>query len=204
MVKTFKYQIGDELEIGRFPYSSGSNKIKWVLIDIDNDSGLLISKEALINMPFNDSECKTDDKVSWETSTIREWLNSEFFDQAFDKKEQDKILDTTVIAKSKSNEFHLFANEGKDTIDKIYLLSVEESKKYFTYDADRVCKPTQYAIDNNCWVDEDSQATCWWLRTVGGISPYIAYVYYDGYIWKDGCLSDFDKWGVRPVMWIML
>lgn len=70
---------------------------------------------------------ETQEAVTWEDSSLREWLNHEFLKATFSEKEQDKILLTDVP--NEANETY-GTDGGNDTQDKVFLLSVNEAKQY--------------------------------------------------------------------------
>ncbi len=61
--------------------------------------------------------------VTWEKSSFRTWLKNSFYKDAFSDGEKALINEVTVDNSSMSGG-------GKDTTDKIYLLSPSEVKKY--------------------------------------------------------------------------
>lgn len=98
-------------------------------------------------------------------------MNNDFYSSTFDAFEQNDILNTKI---------------NETTEDKIFLLSVDEAKKYFKNDNDRM---------SNSW---------YWLRTSGTRGDSCAAcVSSDGRISEvgDGVPATF---GVRPALWINL
>ena len=86
------------------------------------------------------------------------------------------------------------------TTDNIFLLSKEETKRYFVDDNSRRCKATEYAIRND---DYKYNGGHWWLR-----SPYPNYSDYPYIVANSGDLGcapvyDYDM-VVRPALWIEL
>lgn len=123
-------------------YPQGPNgeveAIEWLVLDNSEDKILLLSKHALDCQPYN----KNFEETSWEKCSLRFWLNNEFLNQAFSEDEKSQIVLSNILA-DKNPEYD--TNQGIDTQDKIFLLSVLESQKYFNNDKDRVCWPTAYA-----------------------------------------------------------
>lgn len=87
--------------------------------------------------PISSSTVSDDDSITWENSYIRQWLNKEFYNAAFDAEEQDAIKETTVTTKGRNGYINYKSGEEKAnavdseivTKDKIYLLSPEEMVK---------------------------------------------------------------------------
>ncbi|MCL1936727.1 MAG: DUF6273 domain-containing protein [Defluviitaleaceae bacterium] len=142
---------------------------KWIVLKVyKNGIGLVISKDILFKMAYHNRKTT----ITWERSDIRKYLNSNFYEK-FTVSEQKKI-----ISKEVNNYFNekYFTQGGKTTIDKIFLLSIEEAKKFFRDDTKRVAK-----IDNeNTW---------WWLRSSGKSPDASAFVYSNGSISFDGQTS---------------
>ena len=107
---TVKYQSDDLVEIffARVPFarevifgtyeqdckSSTKDAIAWYVVKTEGSKCLLVSKEILDYLPFNDTT--TAKGTSWENSTLRKWLNGTFYDSAFTKAEKKLIYKTNV------------------------------------------------------------------------------------------------------------
>lgn len=201
-VSTFMdVQIGDTITFGSYEQdnyiANGVEPIEWVVLDMEADSILVISKYALDQQRFHSQRAS----VTWENSDIRWWLNNTFFNSAFSDEEKEMIVTVTVSA----DENPKYNNDpGNDTQDKIYLLSTVEVAKYFCSDSERVCYPTPYARSKpDVWV-EDVGSVWWWLRTPGEFTDDAATVNTDGKIdYKDGMVNSVTG-TVRPVMWIRI
>ena len=204
------YKVGEYITFGSYEQdgdmSNGKEDVEWIILDIKGDKALVISKYVLDAQAYNAEYGDT----TWETCSLRQWLNNEFISLAFSADELEKIQNTTVVAED-NEEYSVEA--GNDTQDKIFLLSISEADKYFESDEARECKATQYAIDEGCWVNDypDYYGNCdsWWLRSPG-MAPFVA-----ASVECDGCISDgsidgvgghvgHDDYGVRPAMWIEL
>ena len=93
---------------------------------------------------------------------------------------------------------------GDNTQDQVFLLSIEEARKYFPSDKDRVCKPTDYALwKEKRVVDNEFGCGCWWwLRSPGDDSESAAYVYPSGVIHDNGDGVYDCTVAVRPALWV--
>ncbi|MBR4965906.1 MAG: hypothetical protein IKY53_05365, partial [Lachnospiraceae bacterium] len=78
--------------------------------------------------------------INWETSKIREWLNRDFFREAFTKEEQKKILISEVVT-----PISTFTDQV--TYDRVFLPSVEEVISGYDYKTVR-CGNTIKTPDN--------------------------------------------------------
>lgn len=115
-------------------YKQGSDgevkPIEWRVLAVNNGRALVISENLLFYARYN--RTKTD--VTWETCTIRKWLNNDFLTEAFSSSEQTKIA---TVTNQNPNNSKYGTKGGNATQDKIFALSVEEADKYFTSDSDR-------------------------------------------------------------------
>lgn len=175
-----KFMVGNYVIFGSYPQTQNGNDktpIEWLVLENDGETALLISRYALDCKPYNKNKDTT-----WETCTLRGWLNDEFFNKAFSADEKKSILQSDVSA-DKNPEYNV--NPGNATKDKVFLLSVVEANKYFKSNDARMCAPTDYAIQRGEWGPYESRNVCrWWLRSPGCISNCAAYVYTDGSIYN--------------------
>ena len=129
-------KVGDYIKFGSYEQdnniANGKEPIEWQVLDVQAEKALLISKYALDNQRYNDAR----ETLTWESCTLRTWLNDAFLNDAFDIGEQRRILMTTVNA-DKNPDYS--TDPGKATQDKIFLLSITEVNKYFTSNSERAC-----------------------------------------------------------------
>jgi len=173
------YQIGKSLvEYGVYEQDNnienGKEPIQWIVfyIDEENNAMKLLSRYILDTKQFNDDT----DRTSWEKSSLREWLNNEFYVEAFSEQEKSGLLD--------------------NTIDNVCLSDMGIEGDLET------AKGTPYAIANGLDYDENYGGNSpWWRRnqkneslwsvvTAGGTSRY--------------AMSKTKGIGVRPVIWVDL
>ena len=135
--------------------------IDWYVLATEGDKCLLLSKYALTRDFYQMGE----ENVTWETSDIRAWLNSVFISEAFTQTEQNCLVDTLI--KNSDSTYG-----GNDTIDRVFLLSVDEARFYFVSDAHRRCAETAYAKEQEVlpfyaseYTLEGEPSVWWWLRT---------------------------------------
>ncbi len=186
--------------------SNGPEDIEWLVLTREENRILLISRYAL------DCIKAVNREYPWEQSDLRAWLNSTFLNEAFSVSEQSKIPSTRLIM-DKNTEYDYTFNRtiygrkdpelGSNTDDKVFLLSISEKKRYFSFDADAKCKPTAYAKARECSVDSDNSNCNWWLRTFGTDYPKAATVNTDGSINYDGH-SNYETIGIRPALWVVI
>ena len=210
-----KVSKGDTITFGAYEQDAniknGQEPIEWVVLSKTKSQLFVISKYALDSMPY-DFEYKD---VTWETCSLRKWLNENFYNAAFNKEEK-ALIKTTTVENFDNPEYNTPA--GNATKDKVFLLSMLDmiesdygfSEKYDTYDQNRRCAPTAYAIARDIWCrldyeTKDDEATCcWWLRSPGSDANRAADVGYLGYAYTDGGSVYNDDNGVRPALYINL
>ena len=171
------FSAGTYLVFGSYPQTNtgkDDTSIEWLILESDGETALLISRYALDCKPYNE---KYED-ATWETCTLRGWLNNEFYNRAFSTEEKQYILRSDVSA-DKNPKYS--TNPGNTTKDKVFLLSVVEANKYFQSDDARKCAPTDYAIQqgastSDSYKVEGRKACWWWLRSPGSYSNYAALV----------------------------
>ena len=200
-------KVGDTYTFGAYEQdnstSNGKEAIEWTVLDKDGMSLLLISKQALDCQQYNTSY--TD--VTWESCSLRKWMNGTFLNKAFNAEEQAQIQNTTVSA-DKNPEYN--TNPGNATTDKVFLLSINEVEKYFNSDEARKCAPTAYAKAQGAYTSDSFKtasgaATCWcWLRSPGSYQDIAATVSAVGSVYYRGYSVNYDSAAVRPALWINL
>ena len=171
--------------------------IEWIVLAKVGNKALLISKYAIDCKRYNEKNAS----VTWESSTIRKWLNDEFINTAFNSSEQDKIQ-LSLVQNPDNAEYG--AKGGNDTQDKIFLLSIDEVRKYFNNDRARMCKPTGYAIFQGAYEELEYEVGygIWWLRSPGVQQNRAAVISCGGLVGARGNLVHCTDCGVRPAMWV--
>lgn len=192
--------------------------IKWRVLSVDGDDVFLMADKNLDVKPYNE----TDTDVTWETCTLRSWLNGyssdsnvcgtdytsdNFIDAAFTVTEQAEIKTADVVNEDNPE----YGTEGgKDTKDKVYLLSIGETsnqeygfKAEFDEDTDiRRAANTAFVADTSEWMNPAGTAGGQWLRSPGNVSNYAAYVNgcgacYGSHVYYDDCT-------IRPTLHLTL
>ena len=187
-----QYNVGESVWFGTYPQEvDGTEKpIEWIILETKENRMLLISKYILDARKYHEKK-KT---VTWEESDIRQWLNNEFYMNAFNNVEQKAIWKS--ITKT-NNNFKYGTNGGKDTTDKVFLLSVEDAIKRFPNDEGRKAKVTEYAQKVR-----GAYISWWWLRSPGKYGYRAAEIFDSGWINESGESVNSRSKGIRPVIWI--
>lgn len=198
--------VGDTFIFGAYEQdndlSNGAESIEWRVLAKEDNKVFLISEYALdckrYNMSYED--------VTWETCSLREWLNGDFLNAAFTANEQAYIADTLVSADK--NPMYS-TNPGNATTDKIFLLSISDVGTYFQTYEDAKCVPTAFAVANGAYTSSNKAkggaATCWWwLRSPGDSRYSAAYVRNAGAVGLTGYSVSSVHGSVRPAIWVNL
>ena len=218
--------------------------IKWRILQIEEKSAFLVADMALDCQQYN----TTGDIVTWETSTVRSWLNGyggtknvaginystdNFINEALTEEEQKAIKDTKVInddGLGGSGDGINDGKGGKNTVDKIFLLSQSEicntseckpnkkfAQKYHasygfvskdsTQDEARACNSSAYVKAKRVTWRKDSGLegnVLWWLRSPGSYGAIASYVWENGEISTYGSAVRSTTIAIRPALWIDL
>lgn len=196
-----KANPGDTVFFGAYEQdnntSNGKEDVEWLVLEVKDGKALVVSKYALDCKQYNTSNTN----VTWETCTLRKWLNTDFINSAFSSDEKAKIPTVTVSADENPD---YSTNPGNATQDQVFLLSITEANKYFGSDSARQCKPTDYAFANGAYVNSVNGNCWWWLRSPGVTQDSAAYVHSSGDVYEPGSDVDIGTSAVRPAMWISI
>ena len=180
--------------------SNGKEDIEWLVLAKSGNKMLVISKYALDGQEYNTSYTS----VTWETCSLRKWLNGTFINNAFSAEEQ-AMIPTVNVAADKNPDY--ITDPGNATQDKVFLLSITEANQYFTSDEARKCAPTDYAIAQGAYTSDIYKAggrgTCWWwLRSPCDTQYMAAFVNCLGVVYGYSYSVGVDYGAVRPALWI--
>jgi len=205
---------------------NGKEPIEWIVLQEVDNRVLLLSKDVL---DYKQYDSAYSNQVTWEESEMRSWLNNSFYYTAFGEEEKKSILPSELYNKDielvdideegKSQTWTSYA--GKDTTDKIFLLSLYEIEKYakpYTISSMSFYAIGQYkeiGQKKDCKglsVDSETGNVGWWTRSPGRLKSGT-----EGYTTEISCVNkerNPDVWrmfysydadyyaGVRPAMWI--
>lgn len=168
------------VDFGRYPQgkTGEATPIRWIILHQEAEKCLLISEQVLENGPFH----RRDMDMDWEGSSLRDWLNDTFLNEAFSSEERGRILPT---------------EKG----DQVFLLSREEAEQYFAKPEERGAAPTEY-VKERVYVNEENGNAWWWLRTQGDRKCLVMVIMSGGGIHLPGTYVDRLSGGIRPALWI--
>ncbi len=168
---------------------NGKEPVEWTVLDVQEGKSLLLSRCGLDARQYHQAWVR----ITWEKSNLRRWLNDDFFRMAFSDEEKKAILWTDV------SNFSEAGWGGKDTEDRVFLLSDLEAGKYLQTREDRLCICTPYAAARGASTFP-GDACWWWLRSAGNDRDEALYyhpndrMYSRSVIFPDGC--------IRPAVWV--
>ena len=190
--------IGETITFGTYEQdndnTNGAEDIEWLVIDKQGKRILVISKYALAFQPYH----TTLDESTWETCSLRHWLNHDFFNEAFSATE---LLLIPAVCVSADQNPDYSTNSVWPTEDRIFLLSVKEANTYFASDDARECLATDYADPQRGYLNRYGNCK-WWLRTTGKYKNHACYVELLGEVNTVGAYNTYYQSAVRPAMWI--
>lgn len=180
-----KVQPGNVIYFGR--NADKNEAMPWRVLDVQEGKVLLLSEDILEYKAFHDKW----GIVTWENASIRKYLNTDFMDKTFSDKEKFIISTTRVVAHENPM---CNTDPGRDTKDKVFLLSAVEVEKYFPVNMDRKCSYCMTGKKNN------SRPSWWWLRSPGFNEANAASVGEDGGF-AYSYVRDV-RGGIRPALWV--
>lgn len=202
------YRWKDASEWKYFEYSP----VKWRILKITGTKAVLLADRMPDTCPFHD---KAED-VSWSESLLRKWLNSEFYDKAFQAAEKAAIELTEVV---NAPNYYFGTSCGPDTKDYVFILSESEvfssslAEDYGFYPSDglddsaRRFKSTLYAKCRGAWwspVEGYRGNSFWFMRSSGYTRSNVTYVCDFGYLYNRGTVVTCDDAAVLPAITIDL
>ena len=193
-VETMKVsEVGDVVTFGKYEQDNNlendQEDLTWIVTKIEDDKVHLISEQIIDAKPFHQDF----EEITWEDSTIRTWLNSEFKSEAFTEGEQLYLIEQEV----ENNDYELenkITDGGKNTKDSVFLLDTEEvdslPKEIIP------AKATEFAKANGCFTDFSKGF--WWTRSVGSSNKHFLPVNITGSTVSSGTNVNYASFGIRP------
>ncbi|MCL2773001.1 MAG: DUF5050 domain-containing protein [Oscillospiraceae bacterium] len=163
------FAVGNTVQFGAYD---------WLVLDVQDDKALIITKDCVALMKFVASDSPAYASYPYSGSNLRTYVDRDFYN-SFSADEQSNIITTTIT------------EYGSTLYDRIFLLSVDEAKEYFSSDTERAA-------------NYEGQPVIWWLRT-NGTGNRLPGVGSAGVIGENGIPIIYDDaCGVRPAMWIQI
>ena len=184
--------------------------LKWRVLD--PSTGLVLCESIIDSQAYSNTvyEYGTDESYwndlehthyanDYATSSIRAWLNDDFYNIAFSSSQKTSILTSDNKVDSKY--------DSETTYDKVFLLSLSEMQNTaYGFPANempssaRQAKGTDYAKCQGLWVDSSNECSVWRLRSAGSYSRDARVVRSDGNIYTFLRAHVYSTTGVRPAL----
>ncbi|MBO4864088.1 MAG: hypothetical protein J5517_06970 [Eubacterium sp.] len=195
---------------GKADQNDDKQPVVWqILKRYDDGTALVLADKVLAYRSYFDGYMQDNGflnyRCTWETSTMREWLNDTFYNDAFSADEKTAIYETDVV--NNDNPIEIYNGKGgNNTKDKLFLLSLDEVCNsdygfhggYYDSDEGRLARFTDYVGRGNI----DKTGWCW-LRSPGNNQLHGAYIERDGTTRPEGFYV-YNEGGVRPALKIDL
>ena len=205
-------QVGDIVIFGHYPQTAeGTDQppIEWIVLEVKDGKALVISRYGLDAKPYHTEHID----VTWETCSLRAWLNSDFLNAAFIPEEQAAIPVTEVDNSAVQGYSGWNTDGGNNTQDQVFLLSYAEANRYFGVtreDMDNMkarVQPSDYAISrgaeaSSSMTESFARAGHWWLRSPGSVQGSAACVLDLGSMRRGPVNIGINC--VRPALWLDL
>ncbi|MBQ3520075.1 MAG: hypothetical protein IJA31_12225 [Clostridia bacterium] len=178
--------------------------VRWRVLD--PATGMVLSENILDSQAYNNYVLKSEsywgnsEKThyanNYEKSSVRQWLNSDFYNTAFSAAQQNILASTTLDNSAYGASSSAY--NSASTNDKIYLLSYNDvfNSNYGFSKAARVAQGSAYAKCQGLVVKSGN--SYWLLRTAGGYSEDCCKVYHNGEVSHLFGLTYRTDFGVRP------
>ncbi len=149
--------------------------IYWIEIFSSENFAVLISRDIIDAERFNidrnshrvENETEYLPPNDWEVSSIRRWLNNDFYYAAFNETERE-IIQYAQISNNTQSCYPEFSRDRQDTVDKVFLISHEEIYTVKT----GVAKVSDYAKAKGAYSSTSATSDGfgdWWTRSPGNL-----------------------------------
>ena len=170
--------------------------IEWIVLERKDEKTLVISKNVVSYRSYHNNNSS----VSWEDSSIRAYLNGQFYN-SFGSNDRSRIVEVTIT--NEDNQY-FGTPGGNDTQDKIFLLSLSEVVHYFG-DSGKLGSTSVISdqFNSNRIARYLSVDHCWWLRSPGRYEENKSEIQNKGSIDLIGS-RNLSSCGIRPALWLIL
>jgi hypothetical protein len=174
-IKPIPVPVGGKLRFGGYD---------WYVLDKQDGKTLIITKKVIEKRPYHREEAE----ITWETCDMRQYLNGGFYN-SFSEADRARIAE--VVNENPDNPWYGTPG-GNSTVDKIFLLNIDECLKYFG-DSGQIKTRYMYPDCDWCkdeflpWIDDeynlnrravdgDGVVRHWRLRSPGSNARCAAFV----------------------------
>ena len=209
----------ETVSLGTVSNAEGNNPIEWLVLDKNDDAYLLMSKYPISLKRF-DEEGRN---VDYLDSSIRKWLNEDFFNKAFGDEIKNKIktVKYNLVYKNISDKNSLKQKDKEEDLeDRIFLLSENDINKYFSknsinnddfnfLDEKKLLSNTMNFNYEICSVHREPFYGKWndfnqgfLIRDNGKYNHLVKYIDNEGKMNENGTLIDIPYMPIRPAIYV--
>lgn len=178
-----KYAVGSTVTFGRFEQDgnakNGAEDIEWIVLARNGENALLLSRNALKCKQYSTNWTT----MNWTNSTMRNFLNGDFYKTAFNAAEQAAMITDSAFT---------------DLADPVFILSTSEAERYLK-NGDLLCAASPAAAAEGVWTDGSGRCW-WWLRDVR--EDRASLIRNNGTVENGGYYVNYGHAGARPVIMI--
>lgn len=164
--------------------------VKWRVLDAA--AGLIVTESLVDSQAFNNLASGAE----WQTSTLRAWLNAEFYNTAFSSADK-ALIKPTALTEGVSDKVFILSSADATNVN--YGFNMHDK----IHDTERIARGTDYAEAQGLRVSTYATYegnSYWWLRSGGTVSGLVRAVDTDGGIYGDGDRVNRTSNGVRPAL----
>ena len=170
----------------------------WYVLEKQDDKMLVLAEKVIEQRVYHSGESE----ITWEICDMRNYLNGEFY-SSFNTPDRERIIETINV---NANNPWYGTKGGNPTTDKIFLLSIDETIKYFGDSGQLKTKNINLGCtwckdDFFPWIDDkynlnrravrdSGMVVSWRLRSPGANSRLVAFV-------MGNCGDEFDHGGLN-------
>ncbi|MGN0347775.1 MAG: DUF6273 domain-containing protein [Lachnospiraceae bacterium] len=196
-------QVGDVICYGTYEsdYYDEILPLVWDVLYRDEEKILLVTHNVVDMAQYNSETTGT-----WETSDIRNELNTTYYNQFFTESEKAYILEAVISNPALDTFYSIYYPNGSgfddsksaDTVDRLFLLSWEEIVVYYEVEKDVYGYP--YFAHMGEVTNDAGEKVMWWIRSniLADTASCPVINDYNGM----GLPLCTDTYGIRPAMYV--
>ncbi len=197
-------QPGDYVVFGRFEQdnveANGKEQIQWVVLSRSGSYVTLLPRKVLAVREYH----QVYTNVTWAKSSLRDWLNEDFLDDAFTPAEKTALV--YAFCAGENNPWARRTAGGDDLYDRVYLLSYSQWQQYVEGQPWCLSPMTKAARASIRHKERDQYergltVAWWWLRNPGVENSAALFVSAEGLCDSLRSMNvNAQHGGVRPVI----
>lgn len=163
-----EFGVGSTIQFGSYEQdndnTNGKEALTWQVLSINGSSATLITKYCIDVRQYHSGS----EAVNWGESSLRNWLNGDFFNIAFTPEEQSAMLQTSVenfdTDTASKTYMPSYMIDPVVSNDMVWILDYDEAQGYLPGIEDKLAYATKYASAKRVSTNNEGYAH-WMLRT---------------------------------------